>query len=405
MRAGIIFFLPMAMLAFIPLNALALDSLTPGGSVRAYVVSTEYPDGRDSAEALLMIRLKLSGEVSSQLRFELAYEAVPTYSDSDAADESSGLTESSSYRPAYRIDDLHETLYPSSPGPRDRFIVPQNLDRAFISFAAEEFDLTAGRQPISFGSARVINPTDVLSPFTYETLAKEEKTGIDAIRIRIPTGDFSELDIGIVLGEDAKQDEGAAYVRVKSYLNETDIGFMVMRYGDNMMMGIDVARAIGEASAWVEATYTKPAKEIYYTDNSPYTRLSIGADMAFTPTMYGYIEYHRNGPGASEPGDYLLNALNAAYIEGSVYLLGRNYLAPGLTVEISPLLSANAAALINIDDSSALLAPSLTYSVSDNATASIGAYVGTGDVPEAEVPRSEFGSYPDTWYLSFKYYF
>ncbi|MCK4911838.1 MAG: hypothetical protein KAR83_09350 [Thermodesulfovibrionales bacterium] len=397
MRAGIILFL----IVLVPLNALALDSLTPGGSVRAYVVSTEYPDGMDTAEALLMLRLKLSGEVSSRLRFELAYEAVPSYSDSDAADGLSDPAEG----PSYRVDDLDSTLYPSSPGPGDRFIVPQNLDRAFISFAAEEFDLTAGRQPISFGSARVINPTDVLAPFTYETLAKEEKTGIDAFRLRVPTGDFSELDIAIVLGDNAEQDEGAAYMRIKSYINETDIGFMVMRYGQNMMLGIDVARAIGEASAWVEATYTEPAEEFYYTDDSSYTRLSIGADMAFTGDVYGYIEYHFNGPGADEPEDYALNVLNAAYLEGSVYLLGRNYLAPGLRVEINPLLSAEAAALININDSSALLAPSLTYSVSDNASASIGAYLGTGDEPEAEVPRSEFGSYPDTCYLSLKYYF
>ncbi len=397
MRAGI------ALLVFLvlPANAYALDSLTPGGSVRTYFVATQYPDGQDSAEALTMLRLKLSGEVTDQLRFEFAYEAVPSWRDSAPAEDLSDTTGG----PAYRVDDLNKTLYPSSPETDDRFIVHQNLDRAFMSFAAEEFDLIAGRQPISFGSARVINPTDVLSPFTYETLAKEEKTGIDAFRLRVPTGDFSELDIGVVLGKDGQQDEGAVYVRVKSYIKQTDIAFMLMRYGGNIMTGIDVARAIGEASAWVEATYTEPAQEIYYTEDASYARLSIGADMAFTGNVYGYMEYHYNGPGTEEPVDYTLNTLNAAYVHGSVYLLGKNYLAPGINVEITPLLNMEAAALINMDDNSALLAPSLTYSVSDNSTASAGAYIGEGDGPEAGVPRSEFGSYPDTYYLSFKYYF
>ncbi len=397
MRAGI------ALLLFLifPISSHALDSLTPSGSVRTYIMTTQYPEGQDTAQALSMLRLKLSGDISDQMRFEFAYEAVPTWRDSAPADQPSDMTGGASYR----IDDLKETLYPSTPSTDDSFIVPQNLDRAFMSFDADEVDLIAGRQPISFGSAHVINPTDVLSPFTYETLAKEEKTGIDAFRLRVPTGDFSELDIAIVLGEDGRQDEGAAYVRIKSYVFETDIAFMLMQYGQNMMLGIDVSRAIGEASAWVEATYTELAHEIYYTDRSSYTRLSIGADRAFTGNVYGYVEYHHNGPGIDEPEDYALNALNAAYIEGSVYLLGRNYLAPGLIVEITPLWSMEAAALINIDDSSALLAPSLTYSVSDNATASAGAYMGTGDGPEAEVALSEFGSYPDTYYLSFKYYF
>ena len=379
-------------------------SVTPSGSIRTYLINTKYPDGGDRAQGIAMLRLKLSGDITSQTRFELAYEATPTWSDTSLGlgdGQGSALQGGASYR----ASDLDRLLYPSRLETEDRFMVTQNLDRAFISLAEENFDLIMGRQPVSFGSAHVINPTDVLAPFTYETIAKEEKTGIDALRMRVPTGDFSEIDMALVLGDRAKRDESAAYVRVKSYVFETDIAFMLMLYGGNKMMGIDLARAIGDASAWMEATYTRPSKEVYYTDSSSYTRLSIGADRAFSGTVYGYVEYHFNGPGADKPEDYVLNVLNAAYLEGSVYLLGKNYLAPGLTVEITPLLSAGGTALVNLDDNSALLAPSLTYSVSDNATASAGAYLGTGEEPGPAGPRTEFGSYPDTYYLSFKYYF
>ena len=345
-----------------------------------------------------MLRLKLSGDITNDLYFELAYEATPTWSDSFLRDTQMDNS--------FRVADLDRLLYPSSLEADDKFMITQNLDRAFVSLKEDSFDLIAGRQPISFGSAHVINPTDILAPFALATLAKEEKIGIDALRVRIVTGDFSEIDMAVVLKDEARQDESAAYLRIKNYIFEADITFMLMRYGDNSMVGIDMARAIGQTSAWLEATYTKPKDETFYTDSSNYTRLSVGADMAFTPAIYGYLEYHYNGAGAESAEDYLLNTQKAAYLEGSVYLLGKNYLAPGINLQVTPLINAEATAVINLDDGSSMFAPSVTMSVSDNSTASVGAYMGLGEKPDIfGIPRSEFGSYPDTYYLSFKYYF
>ena len=53
-------------------------------------------------------------------------------------------------------------------------------------------------QAIAWGSAFVINPTDVIAPYVYNALDQEERYGVDALRVRVPTGALSETDLGYV---------------------------------------------------------------------------------------------------------------------------------------------------------------------------------------------------------------
>jgi hypothetical protein len=392
-----------AILIAIPAAAANAEGLEAGGSVRTYAVQTEYPgDGGKTSTVLSMLRLKISGEISDALKGEFAYEATPAYSDSTGDPASAaGL-----YGPVYRYDDLNETLYPGSTEKDDRLVVLQNLDRAFLTYTHTKFDLYAGRQPIAFGSARAVNPTDVIAPYTYATIAKEERTGVDAVRVRVPTGEFTEADAGYIAGPEDDPGSRAVFLRYRGYVMETDVTVMAVSYGDNRMAGFDVARALGGASVWLEATYTKPADSPAYTDDEPYVRATAGADHALSDTVYAFAEFHFNGPGTSKEDEYVSNTRKAAYSEGAVYLVGRHYIAPGVSWDMTPLLKLTASALMNLDDGSALLSPSLEMSLSDETTASLGAYAGVGDGPgNFGVQRSEFGSYPDIYYASLKYYF
>jgi hypothetical protein len=86
-----------------------------------------------------------------------------------------------------------------------------------------------------------------------------------------------------------------------------------------------------------------------------------------------------------------------------------------MSCQITPLLTASSEALLNLSDPSVFLAPSLEYNIAQNIYIAAGAYVGIGRRPEFIIAadpgsnrvdfRSEFGSYPDTYYGSFRIYF
>ncbi|MGB2697356.1 MAG: hypothetical protein WBD28_05785, partial [Candidatus Zixiibacteriota bacterium] len=104
----------------------------------------------------------------------------------------------------------------------------------------------------------------------------------------------------------------------------------------------------------------------------------------------------------------------APYREGPVYLMGRHYLAPGFSHQITPLITFTGEALINLSDPSLFLVPQLEYNIAENIYLSAGAYLGLGKSPEMRKKQegepklqlgSEFGSYPDLYFTSFRVYF
>jgi hypothetical protein len=376
------------------------EALTAGGHVRNFIILTEGEDS--TAEAISLIRVNLAIEPSESVSGELAYEITPRLRERGGGLEYQGLPRPSAF--SYRAFDLEETLYPDSPS-GERFTVGQNLDRFLITLSSPSCDVYVGRQAVAFGSARVVNPTDVIAPFAYDTIAKEERTGVDALRVKIPTGEMGEVDGGLVFGEDFSVKESAAFIRSTSHVFEADVTASAMVFRENLLLGADISRAIGSAGAWIEAAYTFADGAAHYEPGGNYLRLSAGLEHIMTSKLHAYMEYHYNGAGSGRADDYQDNADETAYADGGVYLLGRHYIAPGLNYEATPLIKLRAQGILNLEDSSALASPGMEYNISEDAYLQLGAFVAVGKEAEDSLPHSEFGLYPDLYYASLSFYF
>ncbi len=373
--------------------------------------NTDIPDLEGSLISTLRVSLLWQPEES--VSAELAYEIVPRIQD-DILESFFRIQAANplSYRAfdfGEKIDVTHDT---------SSFRLFQNLDRAFITFSPPFADIHAGRQPIAFGSARVVNPTDIFTSFTYTELNKEERTGVDAIRIKIPAGMLGEVDIGTVFGEKFKSYESAAFVRTKFFLFETDLSAISILFKENLLLGFDIARSIGGAGYWFEGAYTFSGITDNRDTDQDYVRVSTGIDYSLTDKLYAYVEYHYNSAGETDPGDYKIigaKSKETAYEEGSVYLHGKHYIAPGFTYNITPIFTFSAQSICNIGDSSLLFFPDFQYSLSDNAVLEAGAFIGIGSGPDIMInsdtggtyisAHSEFGLYPDTYFISVRLYF
>ncbi|HDH00253.1 MAG TPA: hypothetical protein ENG80_00380, partial [Nitrospirae bacterium] len=172
------------------------------GYARNFFILTNLGDDM-AFDALSRLRLRLNVKPSESSYFEVAYELVPGFRDGDI---------SSAYVPgpalfSYRAVDLDENIYPPDKNSGSDFVLAQNLDRLLLTLSTSALDISIGRQSIAFGSARVINPTDIIAPFVYNTIAKEELVGADALRVKTPLSEMGELDMGIVFGDDFEPDK------------------------------------------------------------------------------------------------------------------------------------------------------------------------------------------------------
>ncbi|MBL6690005.1 MAG: hypothetical protein ISP91_06400 [Pseudomonadales bacterium] len=340
------------------------------------------------------LRLMWEG-FSERIVWQLHYEMSPVFvsEELNASVPTFNVVEDS-----YRLTDIDPTLLRED----NKNQVYQNLDRLNVQIQMDAGDLTIGRQAISFGSARIINPTDIFLPFDVRTFNTEYRTGVDAVRFQRPWGELGEIDVGIVLGDDADPENSAAFLQVRTNANGVDYHMAAIRFAEQDLLGFGVQSALGDMGFWFEVANV--------WGDEDYLRLSTGLDYAFSENTFGQVEYHYNGAGSDEPEDYLANLQTLPYQRGGVFLLGEHYLIPGYTVQLSPLWFVGLQAIVNLTDSSAFASVSAEYNVAENFYMDFGYYRFVGDDLEVSnngLPEfgSEYGPNPNTLYMSIRYYF
>ncbi|MCK4572768.1 MAG: hypothetical protein KAU36_00285, partial [candidate division Zixibacteria bacterium] len=292
------------------------------------------PLGSVSSRLRLNCRWKLQRNIS----FSLSYDLAPRVQDPILFDNPADVAFINPL--SYRFDDLDSRLYPSMDDEVSSFAIFQNLDRAFLEIRTSKADFFIGRQAIAFGSARAINPTDILTPYLFETLDTEDRTGIDAFRVRVPLGFMGEVDAGYVFGDNFKFEQSAMFLRTRFHVARSDLSLLAVGFRENLMIGLDITRSVGGAGVWLEGahTFSGALKSDRSADACDYFRGTLGCDYSLGNNTYGFVEYHFNQAGADDPQEYLGNIVHTAYTDGSVYLLGRHYFIPGVVHQLTPLI-------------------------------------------------------------------
>lgn len=387
---------------------LAFSDLQIGGYYKNYFTAFDTVQTNNLMGIVTnRLRLNLSYTPAETFSFDIAYDFTPRIQDSSLLNDSVFAVAIPSSR--YRFADIPSRIYPTEKEQIGNMGIYHNLDRVIIHYSADFADISIGRDAIAWGSARIINPTDVVAPFSFDQLDTEDRVGVDAIRIRIPIGVLGEIDTGYVIGEKFDYDKSALFLRTQLNAVETDFSISLIQFQRNLLAGIDITRGIGGAGFWLETAYvfTEPFMDM----NSPsdnYLRSSIGLDYSFNGKLFTFIEYHINGAGTVKPEDYIDNLNQPAYLQGGVYLFGVHYLSPGISYQLTPLMNIGGQVIFNLSDKSATFIPQLSYNVAEDLHLSIGGLLSTGKSPiddEQFVLQSEFGSYPNLFFSSFQLYF
>jgi len=131
----------------------------------------------------------------------------------------------------------------------------------------------------------------------------------------------------------------------------------------------------------------------------------FGLGRYFENTFNFELEYLFNGGG--DPGNLEVSLARLNY--GSILHMSRHLLGLMASYDIIPILNGRVVWIYSLSDQSSFLQPVFTLSLSDEADLLFGAALGTGSRPclDGIMPRlgSEFGSYPDFYFVELKYYF
>ena len=182
--------------------------------------NSPVPDASMMGVVVNRLRLNLSYTTTDSLSFDFAYDFTPRVQDPLLFSQSPFAVGVASSR--YRVADLDSPIYPRTDEPVGSVGIYHNLDRAAVQFSTDFADFSIGRDAIAWGSARIINPTDIIAPYTYDQLDTEDRVGVDTFRVRIPIGVMGEIDTGYIFGNKLNFDKSAVFLRTQLNAVETD---------------------------------------------------------------------------------------------------------------------------------------------------------------------------------------
>ncbi|HEY6039949.1 MAG TPA: hypothetical protein VIV58_36960, partial [Kofleriaceae bacterium] len=276
--------------------------------------------------------------------------------------------------------------------------------------------VTLGRQPVTFGRGALWTPEDIVDPFSPVQIDTEFKPGVDAARVDVTFGQHVTLAVVGVAGDtrDAHdfaihEDGSAALQRLEVSLGTTRLGLMTGYVrGDGFAAG-DLFVDLGGADLHGEVT----AQYVPDADRRPFGREVferglLGSTFQLSSKLTGTVEAYWNGSGTTHPSEYTAEFASARLASGETYNLGMLYAGAVADYTLHALVHVAGAAIVNVIDGSALLAPSVHFSASTNTQLIAGAFFPVGKAPELAaqpIARSEFALYPSLFHFDLKAYF
>lgn len=207
--------------------------------------------------------------------------------------------------------------------------------RGYLQYSGQKHMLTLGLQRVPFGVGRIWNPIDVFNPIDITSIETAERKGTEALRYEYAINSLSSLDITLANKKQA--------FRVKGYLDVADVALVLVKDEKREIIGYEIEGDLKDVTLRSEGGY--------FSDTDSY-RYILGAEYGFENSLTVLMEFYHDS------------------------YLSTEQLALNLSYQYSPLLYMNFLTLGKFDNSSCLISPSCIYSLSDESSITMGAFIG-----------------------------
>lgn len=378
-------------------------NLDARGMVRGFVNASRYPDdpllypeknpSGTAAIARLMIDLNLGDQWQFEFNAYQAYISRNLATQQNSAALPAAVERSARFEKSFSNQDYLHLV----------------LDRLVWRWSKQNLDISLGRQAINLATTFYFTPNDFFAPFSAQTFYRVYKPGVDALRAKMGLGEFSQISFISVLGYQAESDSDNGWsdtpdrdrashlVRWSTAGGNIETTLIAGRVVDKNIVG---AALQGELFEWLGVRFEGHHGNPQQNSRDNYQQLTLGLEHRWENSFELRWELFYNGRGSEQIADY------ATLIQtGSRQYLARRYSALGARYEITPLLTAQAVIISNLDDHSQLLSLNTLYSLSDESEMAINLTLPMGKEPDAGMLNSEFGAYPFTFNLEMRLFF
>jgi len=272
------------------------------------------------------------------------------------------------------------------------------FDRLSARIERGAFELTVGRQAISWATTLFLTPADPFVPFDPSDPFREYRTGVDAVRLRVSPGAFTEIDAVARWAESAVGTTTTVLVRGQTSLAGWSVGGWAGALHDEGAAALFGTGSIGATAVRGELSLREAGR----------VRGTLGLDRYLSPggkDLFLVVEVQHDGFGAADAQDLLAVVTSEALARGEMQTLSAWSLATQAAYQLHPLVGIDALTLVSLTDGSLLVGPGASWSASSSAAVRAGLFAGIGEEGRLPTIGSEYGAVPLVGYLSLTWFF
>lgn len=275
------------------------------------------------------------------------------------------------------------------------------IDRLYLNWSKNDWNVTAGRQRIVWGTCLVWNPTDLFNPFDILDFDYDERPGTDALQVNYFTGPISQLDLAITPADTSFNQIYAGRFMTNRW--NYDFAFIAGRQRNSLRLGANWAGQLFDGGFRGEVLYSNPdirftsfnpaagSPDSVFVEKSiqdPYLTFALSYDYTFRSSLYLHTEYIYNGLGTT--GDAGFRRFDIIYT--GELTPARHSIFQEIAYQFNPLLRGSFFIIFNPNDKSWIAAPSLQYSLATNWELFLLAF------PSGGAPGTEYGGFPTQYF-------
>ena len=246
------------------------------------------------------------------------------------------------------------------------YILNASIDRVWLDFTRNNFQVTLGRQRINWSQTYVWNPNDIFNTYSYFDFDYEEKPGSDALRLQYFTGPSSKAEIAVKADKDQKITAAGLY-RFNRWKYDFQ-GLAGIYTQSDLVLGLGWAGQIAKGGFKGELSWFRPLKN--FRNTTGVFLSSVEYDYTFRNSIFIQFEGFYNS-NASNTSNILINLFNPGLLNAKNPFLTGFSIFGNISYPLTPLISLSLAGIYNPSNRMYFIIPNFAFSLMNNLDLSL----------------------------------
>ncbi len=242
------------------------------------------------------------------------------------------------------------------------FLVHSKIDRLFVNYYSDKWNITLGRQRINWGKNLAWNPNDLFNAYSFFDFDYEERPGADALRIQYYTSGNSSIETAINYTEKWKENTLALKYNFHKY--NYDFQILAAKYIQDYTLGLGWEGAVKNIGIKGEFSYFIPQENTDEKDNSLVGAISF--DYYFKNGIATNLGTLYNSAGVTDRNTIELDDFTNFQQSAKNLMPNRWSFFGQLSKPLTPAINTSFSGIYAYELQGVYLIPQVSYSIAQN---------------------------------------